>query len=64
MKDKQKIPQQRNPYLVFALLRAGAGSHRKSNKAQRQQAKQALRKETNNKDNPFNILTQTFQLAY
>ena len=39
MKRKLNVPQ-RNPFVVLALKRTGAGSHRKSNKALRREMKQ------------------------
>ncbi len=39
MKSKLTVPQ-RNPFVVAALLKTGAGSHRKSNKALRKAVKQ------------------------
>jgi hypothetical protein len=39
MKRKQTVPQ-RNPFVVVALIKTGAGSHRKPNKALRKLDKQ------------------------
>lgn len=39
MKRKLSVPQ-RNPFVVLALKKTGAGSHRKPNKALRRQEKQ------------------------
>jgi hypothetical protein len=39
MKRKLNVPQ-RNPFVVLALKRTGAGSHRKSNKALRKLERQ------------------------
>ncbi|WP_181146802.1 hypothetical protein [Burkholderia multivorans] len=45
MKKNKKVSKPRN-YVALALMkRGGAGSHQKSNKAQRQQAKQDLKRE-------------------
>lgn len=40
MKSKLTVPQ-RNPFVVAALKKTGAGSHRKSNKALRKLEKQS-----------------------
>lgn len=40
MKRKMTVPT-RNPFVVLALKKTGAGSHRKSNKALRKLAKQS-----------------------
>jgi hypothetical protein len=39
MKSKLTVPR-RNPFVCLVLKKTGAGSHRKSNKAQRKQDKQ------------------------
>ena len=39
MKSKLTVPK-RNPFVCLVLKKTGAGSHRKSNKAQRKQDKQ------------------------
>lgn len=45
MKKTKKVSKPRN-YVALALMkRGGAGSHQKSNKAHRQQAKQDLKRE-------------------
>ncbi|MBU9434144.1 hypothetical protein KTE91_03480 [Burkholderia multivorans] len=45
MKNKKKVSKPRN-YVALALMkRGGAGTHQKTNKAKRQQAKQDLKRE-------------------
>ena len=39
MRSKLTVPK-RNPFVCLVLKKTGAGSHRKSNKAQRRQEKQ------------------------
>lgn len=43
-KDKRKMPAPRNPYVVAAKVKTGAGAHRKTEKVKRRDAKMELRR--------------------
>jgi hypothetical protein len=45
MKQKNKTPKQRNPYVQHLVSKTGNGAHMKSKKSQRQQDKINLRKQ-------------------